>query len=76
MKTTYRYEMTDTFNGEANYSWVTRGTITTTARNPVRAVKRALGMENVRCRREELGETLVLYPAQSCTVVFIDGEEN
>ena len=28
MSNTYKYEYTDTFGGEANYSWVKRGTVT------------------------------------------------
>ncbi len=28
MSNTYNYEHTDTFGGEANYSWVKRGTVT------------------------------------------------
>ena len=70
--TTYKYEYTDTFGGEANYSWCKRGTIQTDAKNPVKAVKSALGLSGVPCRREEWGETIVLYPSGSCTVVFID----
>jgi hypothetical protein len=67
----YNYEYTDTFGGEANYSWVRRGEVNATSLNVVRRVKRALGLEGVKCTREEYGDTIVLRPIGSCTVVFI-----
>ena len=78
MKTVINYEYTDTFNGAANYCWVKRGTIDTKEGEnfsdiaAVRRVKRALGLENVKCRREVYGETIALHPYGSCTVIFID----
>jgi hypothetical protein len=69
------YEMTDTFGGEANYSWVKRGEIFTlpsaSERSLVRAVKKALGLEGIRCKRETWGEQIVLRPVGTCTIVFI-----
>lgn len=69
------YEYTDTFGGEANYSWVTRGTVTVKADATdsaiVRKVKDILGLSGVRCRRDDIGDTIALYPSGSCTVVFI-----
>lgn len=71
-----KYEITDTFGGEANYAWVRRGELTlpdnATKLAIVRAVKKAAGWEGVRCRKENYGETLALYPAGSCMVCFID----
>jgi hypothetical protein len=75
LKQAVPYEYTDTFGGEANYSWVKRGEVfllpnaSDLAR--VRAVKKALGLEGVPCKREEYGEQIVLRSVGSCTVVFI-----
>lgn len=72
----YSYTMTDTFGGEANYAWTRRGEIELPEEASdlalVRKVKRALGMEGVRCRKEDWGETLALHPAGQCVVVFIE----
>lgn len=75
LKQAVPYEVTDTFGGEANYSWVRRGEVflfpgaSDLAR--VRAVKKALGLEGVPCKRESYGEQIVLRPVGSCTVCFI-----
>lgn len=72
----YTYTMTDTFGGEANYAWTRRGEIELPEGASdlalVRRVKKALGMEGVRCRKENWGETLVLRPIGQCVVVFVD----
>ena len=72
----YHYEMTDTFGGEANYSWVRRGEVElpegASGLMLVRRVKKALGLEGVQCKRESYGDShFTLYPVGSCTVVFI-----
>lgn len=66
-------EYTDTFGGEANYSWVKRWS---TARELseaqlVRLAKRVAGITGVPCRRENQGDTIALYPRGCCTVLFI-----
>jgi hypothetical protein len=66
----YDYEYTDTFGGEANYCWVKRGTINTSG-SPVRAVKKALGLEGIRCVKSDMGDMIELKPAGSCTIIFI-----
>lgn len=91
---TFRYEYTDTFAGDANYSWVKRGTVTVgditeygydgyhgyekankrMMVQVVRKVKAALDLSGVRCDREMWGETIVLRPCGSATIIFIDGE--
>lgn len=49
IQTNIQYEVTDTFNGEANYSWVKRGTIETKQGEDysdlaaIRRVKKAIG---------------------------------
>ena len=77
------FEMTDTFGGEANYSWVRRGTVQVRERGQhgepwalyerriVRAVKAELGLTGVRCKREDYGDQIVLRPVGACVVVFI-----
>lgn len=71
-----QFEHTDTFGGEANYSWCNRGTIEVSDNasdlSIVRAVKRELGFTGVKCDREEYGETIVLRPRGICHVIFID----
>lgn len=69
------FEYTDTFCGEANYSWVKRGSFET-ARDTsdsaiVRRVKKELGLNGVRCKRDDLGDEIRLFPSGSCTVIFI-----
>lgn len=75
----YRAELTDTFGGEANYSWVTRREFEAPEGISdlalVRRAKRELGLSGVRCRREDFGDTIALYPQGSCTVAFIDWME-
>ena len=68
-------EYTDTFGGEANYSWVTRKEFelpeSASDLAVVRKAKALLGLENVRCKRGEMGETITLKPYGSCTIAFI-----
>jgi len=72
---TIPFEMTDTFGGEANYAWVRRGVVELKEGASdlalVRAVKRALGLEGVRCTRRECGGIIELRPVGACVVVFI-----
>ena len=71
----FKIEYTDTFGGDANYSWVRRATIEAPAEISdtalMRRAKKALELSGVRGRRESWGETLVFYPYRSCTVLFI-----
>jgi hypothetical protein len=72
----FRAELTDTFGGEANYSWVTRRTFDAPATISdlalVRLAKRELGLTGVRCQRESWGDSIVLRPQGSCTIAFIE----
>lgn len=92
----FSYEYTDTFCGEANYSWVKRGNVHVPdlthygydgsngytranhaqSREVVRLVKAALGLTDVKCRREEWGDTLALYPRGERSVIFINFVED
>lgn len=73
--TSIPFEITDTFGGEANYAWVRRGEVELPEGASdlmlVCRVKKALGLEGVRCIREEYGEQIVLRPVGNCTVIFI-----
>ena len=68
-------EITDTFGGEANYSWVRRETITlpdsASDRTIVRRAKAALGLTGCRCRTFSMGEGWELRPIGLLQVVFI-----
>ena len=73
-KITYTLEFTDTFGGDANYSWVRRDTLKTksTITRPalVRRAKSKMGITGAH-RLEILGEMLAIYPRGECTVLFI-----
>jgi hypothetical protein len=69
------YELTDTFGGEANYSWVNRGTVEVKENASdyaiVRKVKEAVGWNGHRCERDSYGDMITLYPRGICQVLFI-----
>ena len=68
------FEHTDTFGGEANYSWVKREAYASKNRSDlalVRAAKKWAGISGIRCRTESYGDMLALYPRGICQVVFI-----
>ena len=71
-----KIEVTDTFGGEANYSWVKEILISTpkplSDRAIVRRAKAALGWSGVRCNRENHGDTIALWQRNACWVCFID----
>ena len=71
----YHCELTDTFGGEANYSWVRRESLELsedlTDRQIIRRAKAALGLTGCRCRTSNCGEGWELRPYNSCTVLFI-----
>lgn len=74
-KITFVAEYTDTFGGEANYSWVKRAEFVmnadSTRRQIVAAGKSAIGLTGARCKTLELGEMYELRPIGFCTVLFI-----
>jgi hypothetical protein len=71
----WNVELTDTFGGEVNYSWVRRDQLDLAAdatdRQIVTAAKAALGLTGTRCRRFDHGEGFELRPCGSCTVAFV-----
>lgn len=77
IQTDIHYEITDTYGGEANYSWVKRGKIEC---NPgedysdlsaVRRVKKEINWNGVKCKTENYGDMIVIKPIGQCIVCFI-----
>lgn len=72
-------EYTDTFGGEANYAWVRRATITAPENASdsllIRRAKRAIGIDG-RHRVDSYGDTIVVLPYGTCTVLFITYRES
>lgn len=68
-------EMTDTFGGEPNYSWVQRHTLDVPdnlhPHHVVRRAKRALHMQHVRCTRWEHDNIITLRPHAWARIIFI-----
>ena len=77
MKTVIQWEMTDTFGGESNYSWVRRGVVDTREGEDfsdlaaIRRVKKEIGWNGLRCKVDNYGDTIALYPVGMCQVCFI-----
>ena len=78
IQTDIKYEVTDTYGGESNYSWVKRGTV---ASRPgenysdlaaVRRVKKAIGWNGLRCIKSGDGDNITLHPVGICQVCFIN----
>lgn len=69
----WELETTDTFGGEANYSWVDRETLPgkTTTRGVVRRLKAMLGITGKYAVVSDLGDMIEVRPARKyCTVGF------
>jgi hypothetical protein len=70
------YELTDTYAGEANYTWVQRGVVAADSDNTshtiVRRAKSAAGLSGIRCRKEDYGDMIALYPQGMNMVLFIN----
>lgn len=70
-----KVEMTDTFAGETNYSWVNRFEFNHEGMSDLAIVRKAkalAGWNGLKCKREVLGETIKLTPYGICQVMFID----
>ena len=69
------YELTDLYQGQANYSWVKRGTIdvpeNATQSYIMRKVKQKLDITGIRCRVSRFGDTLEFRPSNSYCVGFV-----
>jgi hypothetical protein len=67
-----KVEVTDTFGGEANYSWVRRYSVDApTEASIVRRAKAAAGWSGIRCAKENYGDMIKLTPSGMCQVMFI-----
>ena len=71
----FNIEITDTFGGEANYSWVRRHSIEApekiTALALVRRAKRKAEWNGIRCKVSRCGDTIEIRPVGMCCVLFI-----
>lgn len=69
-------EFTDTFGGEANYSWVHRRSFDAphniTNRALMRRAKKLLNISGARGRVEDYGDELRFYPYGMCAVMFVN----
>ena len=72
-----KVEVTDTFGGEANYNWVKRfelkGLEDKSDLAIVRAVKKEIGWNGIRCKVENYGDMIRLNPQgllQTCFIEF------
>lgn len=68
-------EVTDTFSGEANYSWVKRTEMelmdALSKYSIVRRVKKEIGWSGQRCLTVDYGDSIELRPYGVCQVAFI-----
>lgn len=74
---TYSCEYTDTFGGEANYSWVRRAVFSApedaSRAMLMRLAKAALGLSGLRMRVTDTGDSRGIEgrPYRMCTVLFV-----
>lgn len=75
IKDSWIVEVTDTFGGCANYSWINRAFLATpptlSRAALVRRAKRLMGWTNRPCSVHDYGEQLELRPRGACVVMFI-----
>lgn len=72
----YRIEMTDTFAGEPNYSWVKRTVFLapadTSTRAIVRFTKAWAGLTGMRCKVDDAGgDMITIRPSGQSVVLFV-----
>lgn len=72
----YFIEVTDTFGGQANYSWVEKYCVEATEGSVIRRAKREIGWNGVRCDRYEQGDVVELRPRGMAQVAFIHRESS
>lgn len=69
------YEITDTFGGEANYSWTRHGILTAkTKRGQIREIKALMGITGRRARVSDWGDMIRIDPVgrdAPCVVAFL-----
>lgn len=70
----WNVELTDTFGGEANYSWCNRQAIALPSDASdlavMRAAKKAVGLNGVRGQSSNYGDSLEFRPSGACVVMF------
>lgn len=75
----FSVEHTDTFGGEANYSWVNRYELEVPSdlsnREISKRAKALCGLTGVPCKREMFGDGFALYPRGYNQVIFVSFEE-
>ena len=75
--TVCNYEITDTFSGEPNYSWVKRGEICRYSENVpsdvalIRRAKKIAGWNGLRCSVENYADCITIKPHGMCQVMFL-----
>lgn len=72
----FQIEYTDTFGGEANYSWCHRAVIEApediSDRALMRRAKAEIGLSGVRGESYAHGDSLEFRPSGRCTVMFVN----
>jgi len=71
-------EYTDTFGGEANYSWIDRHSFDPAGMSDlsiVRKAKKLVGLNGIRGRGAWIGEMYEFRPYGLCTILFITFSE-
>lgn len=73
------FELTDSFGGEANYSWVKRESLelleNVSNRYIVRLAKNFAGYTGLKCKVENHGESWTIKPYKLCEILFINISE-
>lgn len=76
----FQIEYTDTFGGEANYSWVRRETLEVADNISTRELKRlakgAIGLSGTRGLWSDYGDTMEFKPRGMCAVMFVTVRED
>ena len=74
----FHVEYTDTFGGEANYSWVRRETIEVPGDAKqslvIKRAKASIGITGVRGKVVDIGAGYEFRPYKYCTVMFVTAE--
>ena len=78
-QTSFLIEYTDTYGGEANYSWVRRETFVysggkeryQTSRSVMRKAKALMGLSGLKGRTYDHGDLIEFRPYGMCTVLFV-----
>lgn len=73
-----QFELTDTFQGESNYSWVRRwhSLESLTDAKAIKLGKLLAGWTGMRCDKSEYGDMIDMRPRKACQVLFITYSES